>query len=72
MLGRQGVMQLAPHRVVRLVMAWTFQDLHLITQVSVLDNVMTARPNQRGDTLLGALFHIGMAAEEGHGHSTTQ
>jgi ABC-type branched-subunit amino acid transport system ATPase component len=29
-----------------------------------LDDVMTARPNQRGETLLGALFRIGVAVEE--------
>jgi len=63
-LNEQRITKLAPYRIVRLGMARTFQDLRLITQVSVLDNVMTARPNQRGETLLGALFRIGVAAEE--------
>jgi ABC-type branched-subunit amino acid transport system ATPase component len=63
-LNEQQITKLAPYRIVRLGMARTFQDLRLITQVSVLDNVMTARPNQRGETLLGALFRLGVAAEE--------
>jgi branched-chain amino acid transport system ATP-binding protein len=63
-LGEQEITQMAPHQIARLGMARTFQDLRLITLVSVVDNVMTARPNQRGETLMGALLRIRVAAEE--------
>ena len=64
LLGQREITHLPPHRIVRLGVARTFQDLRLIRQVSVLDNVMMARPNQRGESLLGALFRSGVAAEE--------
>jgi len=55
---------LPPHRIVRMGIARTFQDLRLITQVSVLDNVFMAYPNQCGERLLPALLQLGVAAEE--------
>jgi ABC-type branched-subunit amino acid transport system ATPase component len=55
---------MAPHRIVGLGIARTFQDLRLIRQISVLDNVMLARPNQRGDKLIWALLRWGVAEEE--------
>jgi len=55
---------LAPDRVARLGIARTFQDLRLIRAVPVLDNVMLARPRQRGEHLLRALSRIGVAPEE--------
>ena len=63
-LGQQEITHLPPHRIARLGVARTFQDLRLIRQVSVLDNVMLARPNQSGESLLGALFRSGVAKEE--------
>jgi branched-chain amino acid transport system ATP-binding protein len=45
-------------------LARTFQDLRLIQLVTALDNVLVARPNQRGERLLGALLRLGVAAEE--------
>ena len=62
--GNREITRLAPHRIARLGIARTFQDLRLIQQVSVLDNVMLARPNQRGERLLPALLRFGVAAEE--------
>ena len=62
--GNRETTRLAPHRIARLGIARTFQDLRLIQQVSVLDNVMLARPNQRGERLLPALLRFGVAAEE--------
>lgn len=63
-LGEQEMTRLAPDRISRLGVARTFQDLRLILQVSLLENVLLARPRQRGETLLGALLRIGVAAEE--------
>jgi ABC-type branched-subunit amino acid transport system ATPase component len=45
-------------------MARTFQDLRLITEETVLANVLLARPSQKGERLLPALFRFGVAAEE--------
>src|SRR5712692_2693633 len=63
-LGQYEITRLAPYRIARLGVARTFQDLRLILQVPVLDNVMLARPHQRGETLVGALLRIGVAKEE--------
>jgi ABC-type branched-subunit amino acid transport system ATPase component len=63
-VGARETTQLPPHRIARLGVARTFQDLRLILQVPVFDNVMLARSNQRGETLLGALFRFGVAEEE--------
>ena len=63
-LGRREITLLPPHRITRLGIARTFQDLRLILQVSVLENVLLARPRQRGERLLSALLRFGVAAEE--------
>src|SRR3990172_9654912 len=63
-LGERETTPLPPHRIARLGVARTFQDLRLILQVSVLENVLLARPNQRGETLLGALLRLGVGAQE--------
>lgn len=53
-----------PHRIAQLGIARTFQDLRLILQVPTLENVLLARPRQRGERLLVALLRFGGAAEE--------
>ena len=63
-LGGRETTKLAPHQIARLGVARTFQDLRLIKQVSGLENVMLARPNQRGEGLLAALLRFGVAKEE--------
>lgn len=63
-LGQRDATRLAPHRIAGLGFARTFQDLRLIQQITVLDNVMLARPNQRGEKLFYALFRFGVATEE--------
>ena len=63
-LGDREITQLAPHRIARLGVGRTFQDLRLIEQVPGLENVMLARPNQRGEGLMAALLRFGVAKEE--------
>lgn len=63
-LGERETTRLAPHLIARLGVARTFQDLRLISQVSVLENVLLARPNQRGERLLSALLRKGVKQEE--------
>lgn len=63
-VGARETTSLPPHRITRMGVARTFQDLRLILQVPTLDNVMLARPNQRGEGLLGALFRFGVAKDE--------
>jgi len=63
-LGDRDITKLAPWRIARLGIARTFQELRLIQQVPVLENVMLARPNQRGEELFFALTRIGVAREE--------
>lgn len=64
LLGGRETTHLAPHRIARLGVGRTFQDLRLIEQVSGLENVMLARPNQRGEGLLAALLRFGVAKQE--------
>lgn len=68
-LGERELTGLAPHKIARLGITRTFQDLHLIRQVSCLENVLLARPNQKGERLLPALFRNGIAAEEKLNHA---
>ncbi|MCH7791053.1 MAG: ATP-binding cassette domain-containing protein [Planctomycetes bacterium] len=64
LLGGRETTHLAPHRIARLGVGRTFQDLRLIEQVPGLENVMLARPNQRGEGLMAALLRFGVAKEE--------
>jgi ABC-type branched-subunit amino acid transport system ATPase component len=63
-MGENETTHSPPHQIARMGVARTFQDLRLITQVSVLDNVLTACPKQRGERLLPALLRIGVTSEE--------
>jgi len=63
-LGDTETTRIPPHRIAQLGMARTFQDLRLITQATVLENAMLARPHQQGERLLPALFRFGVAVEE--------
>ncbi|MBI4590780.1 MAG: branched-chain amino acid ABC transporter ATP-binding protein/permease [Candidatus Rokubacteria bacterium] len=46
---------LTPYRVARLGIARSFQDLRLFQRMTVLDNVLVARPGQSGERLARAL-----------------
>lgn len=63
-LGKQEITQSPPHQIARMGVARTFQDLRLIMQISVLDNVLVACPNQRGERLLPAMLRLGVGKEE--------
>jgi ABC-type branched-subunit amino acid transport system ATPase component len=63
-LGEWELTGVAPHRIARFGIARTFQDLRLISQVPVQENVLLARPNQKGERLLRALLRFGVAREE--------
>ena len=63
-LGDRQISGLPPYKIAQLGISRTFQDLRLIEQLSVLENVMLARPDQRGEKLLPALLRVGVAAEE--------
>ncbi|HKQ50361.1 MAG TPA: ABC transporter ATP-binding protein [Phycisphaerae bacterium] len=56
--------RLAPHRIVQAGLARTFQELRLISLISVLENVMLARQCQKGERLWRALTRIGVGANE--------
>jgi ABC-type branched-subunit amino acid transport system ATPase component len=64
LFGERDITRLAPHKIARLGVARTFQDLRLILQVPAIDNVLLARPNQRGEKLFFALTRIGVKKEE--------
>ncbi len=63
-LGAREITGMAPHQIAALGIVRTFQDLRFIHHVSVLENVMLARPNQRGEKLIWALLRWGVAEEE--------
>lgn len=63
-LDERDITGLRPWRIARLGIGRTFQELRVIRQVSVLENLMLARPNQRGEGLFYAQTGIGVAKEE--------
>ncbi len=64
LLGEKELTHLAPHAIAHLGIARTFQDLRLISRLRAIDNVLLARPSQKGERLLHALFNVGVAKEE--------
>jgi ABC-type branched-subunit amino acid transport system ATPase component len=67
-VGDREMTGLAPYKIARLGIARTFQDLRLAFQVPVIDNVLLARPRQRGERFLPALLRVGVAKEEARNH----
>jgi len=62
--GDQVITSLPPYQISRTGIVRTFQDLRLVRDAPVLENVLLARPHQRGERLLSAIFPIGVAAQE--------
>lgn len=60
----QDITRKAPHLLPALGIARSFQNLRLFYQMTVLDNVMVARPNQGGENLFRAVFNIRNTAKE--------
>jgi ABC-type branched-subunit amino acid transport system ATPase component len=52
----RNITKLPPDKIARLGLARTFQDLRLIHRLTVLENVLLARPNPLGETWYGAIF----------------
>ena len=55
---------LSPYRITRLGMVRTFQQLRLITRISVLDNIMLSFQNQSGEHLKGIFLFPGRIREQ--------
>lgn len=64
LLGEHEITGKAPHKIARLGLARTFQDLRLIRLINVLDNVMLAWPNQSGEKPWRALTQTRVREEE--------
>lgn len=71
-LGDRETTTLPSYRIAQLGVARTFQDLRLIRAVSTLENVLLARPTQRGENLLHALLPIGLGTEEAHNREVAE
>ncbi|MFA6243924.1 MAG: ABC transporter ATP-binding protein [Candidatus Hydrogenedentales bacterium] len=54
----RDVTRMAAFRRARLGMGRTFQEMRLILRLSALENVWLALPNQRGETVIGALLGL--------------
>jgi ABC-type branched-subunit amino acid transport system ATPase component len=63
-LGSRDITNLAPHRIARLGIARTFQELRLIFALPAVANVLLAMENPRGESLLGGLWGAGRVREE--------
>ena len=63
-LGNDDITSLSPHQIARRGIVRTFQRVRLVERLSVLGNVMLAKPGQRGERLWNCLTRRGVAAEE--------
>ncbi len=60
----KAVTGLAPYKLVSKGLARSWQDVRVFKGMTVLDNVMVARPNQTGENLFLLFFHPGRVARE--------
>jgi branched-chain amino acid transport system permease protein len=60
----QDISRLSPHRITHLGIARSFQDVRLFHNMTVLDNVLVARPKQTGENLLWIFLRSGQVSRE--------
>jgi len=58
-LGGRELGGMAPYRIARAGVARTFQELRLVRQISLLENVLLAFPDQPGERLFNVFFRPG-------------
>jgi branched-chain amino acid transport system ATP-binding protein/branched-chain amino acid transport system permease protein len=63
-LNGQEITQVQPHLMPALGVSRSFQNLRLFQKLTVLDNVMVARPRQAGERLWYAIFRIAAVHRE--------
>lgn len=71
-LSDRDITRMPPHIRSRLGMARTFQDLRLIGRLTVLENVLLARPKQRGESWLWAISGVWKREETSHREVATE
>ncbi len=64
LFGESAITRMPAHKIARLGIVRTFQELRIVRQESVLENIMLRFPRQRGEKFFGALLRFGVAAEE--------
>ncbi len=60
----KDISRLPPHRITDLGIARSFQDVRLFHNMTVLDNVLVARPSQTGENLLWIFLRFGQVSRE--------
>jgi len=63
-LNGQLIQQLSPHRMTKLGVARTFQNIRLFANMTVLENVMVGRHVRTRQGIIGAVFHTQAARRE--------
>ncbi len=59
-----NITNMAPHKVVWLGAARTFQDVRIFPNLTALDHIMAAYQNQKGESALGSIFRSWKASEK--------
>jgi ABC-type branched-subunit amino acid transport system ATPase component len=64
LFNSENIMCMRPHRIAELGIARTFQDVRLVRNLTALENVALAHPNQIGERLSRVILRVGLAKEE--------